>query len=225
MTRMMTVAIPSLIALAFVSRGAAVGQEVSPSADSVLQELKSGNQHHADHHNLHPHESAARQRELVGGQHPHATILSCADSRVPPEIIFDQGLGDLFTVRSAGNVAGDIEIGSLEYAVAHLDTPLLVVMGHQSCGAVTAAVEGGEAIGHTLAFITPILPAVEQARKLPGNAIENAVRLNVERVVDQLRRAGPILADRVAHGKLRIVGAVCALDTGRVAWLPDAATK
>jgi len=225
MTRLMTVAIASLIALAFVRGGAAVGQEALPSAESVLAELKVGNQHYAAHHNVHPHESADRQRELVLGQHPHATILSCADSRVPPEIVFDQGLGAMFTVRSAGNVAGDIEIGSLEYAVAHLDTPLLVVMGHQSCGAVTAAVEGGEAIGHTLAFIAPILPAVEQARKLPGNAIENAVRLNVERVVAQLRSSGPILADRVAHGKLRIVGAVCALDTGKVAWLPDAVTK
>jgi carbonic anhydrase len=225
MTRVMTIALPALIALAFVSRGAAVEQERSPSAESALQELKVGNQHHVAHRDVHPHASAARQRELVHGQHPHASILSCADSRVPPEIIFDQGLGDLFTVRAAGNVAGDIEIGSLECAVAHLDTPLLVVMGHQSCGAVTAAVDGGEAIGHTVAFIKPILPAVEQARKLPGSAIENAIRINVEPVVDQLRTTGPVLADRVAHGKLRIVGAVCALDTGRVAWLPEAAAK
>ena len=144
---------------------------------------------------------------------------------MPPELIFDQGLGDLFTVRAAGNVAGDIQLGSIEYAVAHLDTPLVVVMGHQSCGAVTAAVEGGEAIGHTLAFIKPIQPAVEQARKLPGNTIENAVRINVERVVNQLRSSAPVLADRVARGKLRIVGAVCALDTGKVAWLPEPAGK
>jgi carbonic anhydrase len=144
---------------------------------------------------------------------------------VPPELVFDQGLGDLFTVRSAGNVAGDIEVGSLEYGVSHLDTPLLVVMGHQSCGAVTAAVEGGDAIGHTSAFIIPILPAADQARRLPGNAIEHAVRINVERVVDQLRRSRPVLADRVARGQLRIVGAVCSLDTGKVTWLPEPAAK
>jgi carbonic anhydrase len=136
-------------------------------------------------------------------------------------MVFDQGLGDLFTVRSAGNVAGDIEIGSLEYAVAHLDTPLLVVMGHQACGAVTAAVEGGEALGHTSAFIAPILPAVYQARQLAGNTVENAVRINVQRVVNQLRSSGPVLAEQVARGKLRVVGAVCSLDTGRVSWLPE----
>jgi carbonic anhydrase len=224
MVHVVKAGLPLLFALAFVS-GAAFAQETAPSAESVLRELKAGNAHHAAHRDVHPHETAARQRELVKGQHPHATILGCADSRVPPEIIFDQGLGDLFTVRSAGNVAGDIELGSLEYAVVHLGTPLLVVMGHQSCGAVTAAVEGGEAIGHTVAFINPILPAVEQGRKLPGNAIENAVRLNVERVVEQLRTSRPVLADQVARGRLRIVGAVCSLDTGKVAWLPEPAAK
>jgi carbonic anhydrase len=226
MTRVIKAGIPALLALTFLSRGgAAIEQETAPSAESVLRELKEGNAHHAAHRYTHPHETPARQQELAKGQHPHATILSCADSRVPPEIIFDQGLGDLFTVRSAGHVAGDIEIGSVEYAVAHLHTPLLVVMGHQGCGAVTAAVEGGEAIGHTLAFITPILPAVEQGRKLPGNAIENAVRINVERVVEQLRTSRPVLADQVARGKLRVVGAVCSLDTGKVTWLPEPAAK
>jgi carbonic anhydrase len=217
--------IPVFLALAFVSRGAAIEQDTAPSAEAVLRELKAGNAHHAAHRYTHPHETAARQQELTRGQHPHAAILSCADSRVPPEMVFDQGLGDLFTVRSAGNVAGDIEIGSLEYAVAHLDTPLLVVMGHQGCGAVTAAVEGGEAIGHIPAFIKPILPAVEQARQLPGNAIDHAVRINVEMVVDQLRRSAPVLAERIARRQLRIVGAVCSLDTGKVTWLPEPAAQ
>ena len=220
--RIMTRGIPVMLALAFVSRGAAIEPETTPTAESVLRELRQGNAHHAAHRYAHPHQTVARQRTLAKGQQPHAAILSCADSRVPPEIVFDQGLGDLFTVRSAGNVAGDIEIGSLEYAVAHLDTPLLVVMGHQGCGAVTAAVEGGEALGHTSAFITPILPAVSQARQLAGNVVEDAVRLNVERVVDQLRASRPVLAEQIARGKLRIVGAVCSLDTGRVNWLPEA---
>jgi carbonic anhydrase len=223
--RLVRAGLPVLLAAAFVSRGAATEPATTPTAESVLQELKEGNAHHAAHRYVHPRETAVRQRELVKGQHPHAAILSCADSRVPPEIVFDQGLGDLFTVRSAGNVSGDIEIGSLEYAVAHLDTPLLVVMGHQGCGAVTAAVEGGEALGHTSAFITPILPAVYQARQLAGNTVENAVRLNVARVVDQLRTSGPVLANQVARGKLRVVGAVCSLDTGKVTWLPESATK
>jgi carbonic anhydrase len=223
MTRVVTTIAAVLTAGVAAGRGAIAPQ--APSADVVLQELKQGNAHHVAHADTHPRNSAARQRELVQGQHPHATVLSCADSRVPPEIVFDQGLGDLFTVRSAGNVAGDVELGSIEYAVAHLETPLLVVMGHQHCGAVTAAVEGGEVLGHTGAFLTPIMPAVTQARARSGNVIEDAVTINVQRVVDQLRTSRPVLADYVARGKLRVVGAVCALDTGQVTWLQEAVAK
>src|SRR3954453_16911005 len=113
---------------------AVVGAQDTPTADAVLRELKAGNDHHVAKRYQHPHQSAERQRELSSSQHPHATILSCADSRVAPEIVFDQGLGDLFDVRVAGNVAGDTEIGSLEYAAEHLDVPLFVVVGHQKCG-------------------------------------------------------------------------------------------
>jgi carbonic anhydrase len=100
-----------------------------------------------DHGPVRPHESASRQKELVSDQHPHAMILACADSRVPPEVVFDQGLGDLFTVRVAGNIVDDAVTASFEYGVEHLHTPLLVVMGHQSCGAVTAAAQGGDVPG------------------------------------------------------------------------------
>jgi len=189
--------------------------------DAVLRELEAGNVHHQKHQYAHPHETAARQRELVSGQNPHAVILSCADSRVPPEIVFDQGLGDLFVVRVAGNIATDSEIASIEYAVEHLHTPLVVVLGHQSCGAVGAAIEGGEAPGHLPTLVEAIRPSVEEARKLPGDLSANAVRLNVERVVNELRTSQPVLARAVAEGHLRIVGGVYALDTGRVAWLPD----
>ena len=149
-------------------------------------------------------------------------ILTCADSRVAPEIVFDQGLGDLFVIRVAGNIAPPAEVASIEYAVEHLHTPLVVVMGHQSCGAVGAAIEGGEAPGHLPALIDSIRPVVEKARLLGGNLSNNAVRLNVERVVDQLRSSTPLLAGEVAAGKLRIVGAVYSLDTGQVGWLPAA---
>ena len=176
MMRLVRAGLPLLLAVCFVSRGAAIQSATTITAESVLQELKEGNAHHAAHRYVHPRETAVRQRELVKGQHPHATILSCADSRVPPEIVFDQGLGDLFTVRSAGNVAGDIEIGSLEYAVAHLDTPLLVVMGHQGCGAVTAAVEGGEALGHTSAFIAPTATLVGDVHVEAGRRPASHVR-------------------------------------------------
>ena len=191
------------------------------TAASALAELKAGNTHHVAHRYQHPHETAERQRQLVSEQHPHAEILSCSDSRVPPEVIFDQGLGDVFIVRVAGNVVADTELGSLEYGAEHLHVPLLVVLGHQHCGAVTAAVEGGGDDGHIVALINLLRPAVEKTRGLPGDPVENAVKANVEMVVKQLRTSTPVLAELVSHGKLKVVGAVYSLDTGKVTWLPD----
>src|SRR5215217_6023622 len=191
------------------------------TADSVLAELKSGNGHHVAHRFQHPHQTLERQRQLVSGQHPHAEILSCSDSRVPPEIVFDQGLGDLFIVRVAGNVASDTEIGSLEYGAEHLHVPLIVVLGHESCGAVTAAVQGGPPEGHIGSLVDLIKPAVEKTRGMSGDPVSNAVRMNVELVVKELRTSTLILSELVAHGKLRIVGAVYSIETGAVTWLPD----
>ena len=209
-----------ILCLIFVT---GIGRQAEPNVTSgtVLAELKTGNAHHVRHQYQHPHETVARQRELVGGQHPHAEILSCADSRVPPEIIFDQGLGDLFVVRVAGNVATDTEIGSLEYGAEHLHIPLLVVLGHESCGAVTAAVQGGNAEGHIAALVSLIKPAVDKTRGLPGDPIANAVRRNVQMVVQQLRSSTPVLSELVAHGKLKIVGGVYSLQTGEVTWLNE----
>jgi carbonic anhydrase len=214
-----------LLGLPLGAASFAVVPQQAPTADSALQELRAGNIHHANHRYTHPHETQARQRELIAGQNPHAVILSCSDSRVPPEIIFDQGLGDLFTVRVAGNVAGVNELASIEYAVVHLHTPLLVVMGHQKCGAVSAAVEGGEAVGHLPDLIKAIQPAVDKAKGMQGDVIENAVRTNVDMVVEQVRTSEPVLAPLVKQGKLRIVGAVYSLNTGKVTWLPDATQK
>ena len=212
--------IRTLVGAALFSAVAAA-QDTVPSPAAVLRELQAGNDHHVAKRYQHPHQTAARQRELASAQHPHATILSCADSRVAPEIILDQGLGDLFDVRVAGNVASDAELASIEYAALHLHTPLLVVMGHQKCGAVTAAAESGEAEGHLPSLLALIRPAVESAKALPGDVIENAVRINVENVVRQIRGSKPVLAEMVDGGKLMVVGAVYSLDTGKVAWLPD----
>ena len=182
----------SAVAAAFCLLGA---REVPPSADAVLAELKAGNGHHVAKKYQHPHQTAARQRELASGQHPHCAVLACADSRVAPEIVFDQGLGDVFDVRVAGNVAGDAETASLEYAAEHLHVPLIVVMGHSNCGAVSAALEGGTLPGKLPDLMAMIRPAVDQSAHEPG--------------------------DRVAEsGKLRIVGAVYSLETGKVDWLP-----
>jgi len=217
MNRWLYVFLPLLLVI--LTTGPRPKTEVT--ADSVLSELKAGNAHHVAHHYQHPHESADRQRELTSGQNPHAQILSCADSRVPPEIVFDQGLGDLFVVRVAGNVAADTELASLEYGADHLHIPLLVVLGHQHCGAVTAAVENGQAEGHLDKLLALLRPAVEKSRDLPGDAVENAVKMNVEMVVKQLGTSTPVLAKLKAEGKLKIVGGVYSLDTGKVTWLSD----
>jgi carbonic anhydrase len=210
-------------AILFAAIGAA--QQAAPSSDAVIGELKSGNAHHVSKRYAHPHVTAARQRELASSQHPHAAILSCADSRVAPEIVFDQGLGDLFDVRVAGNIAGDAELASLEYAAEHLHVPLIVVMGHQKCGAVSAAVEGGEAPGHLPVLIAAIKPAVERAATLPGDRVDTAVRINVENVVRQLRDGTPVLTGLCSTGRLRVIGAVYSLDTGKVEWLASAPAR
>jgi carbonic anhydrase len=214
------IAILILLSLANLSTGQNAEEKIT--ADSVLAELKTGNKHHVAHRYQHPHETLDRQRQLVSGQHPHAEILSCSDSRVPPEIVFDQGLGDLFIIRVAGNVASDTELGSLEYGAEHLHIPLIVVLGHESCGAVTAAVQAGPPEGHISALLDLIKPAVEKTRGMPGDPVSNAVRMNVELVVKQLRSSTPILSELVAHGKLKIVGAVYSIEDGSVTWLPDA---
>lgn len=212
-------AVVLILPVAAVVRAQHAAAPAGPTADAVLAELKTGNEHHASKHYDHPHETAARQRELTSGQHPHASVLACADSRVPPEIVFDQGLGDLFVIRVAGNTAGDDVLGSLEYGAEHLNIPLIVVLGHQKCGGVTAAVDGGELPGHMPSIVRAIQPAVEKTKGMPGDKVANAVRANVEMVVAQLRGSKPVLAELVASGKVKVVGGVYSLDTGRVDWL------
>ena len=219
--RLLNIAIASFLFLSLATLGPGQKSEDKTRADVAVAELSAGNARHVAHRDQHPNQTAERQRQLVSGQNPHAEILSCSDSRVPPELIFDQGLGDLFIVRVAGNVVSDTELGSLEYGAEHLHVPLLVVLGHQRCGAVTAAVQGGEVEGHIGALINLLRPAVEKTRGLPGDPVENATKANVEIVVKQLRTSTPVLAELVSHGKLKVVGAIYSLDTGKVTWLPD----
>lgn len=192
-----------------------------PAADpaKVLAELREGNSRFVKGAPLHPHETAARRSELAGGQHPGAAILGCADSRVPPEVVFDEGLGDLFTVRLAGNVAGPLDVGSLEYAVEHLGVSLVVVLGHHSCGAVKATVDaGGKAEGNIGAIVKEIAPAVDEARAHPGKEglVNDAVHANARRTAAALVERSPILAEAVEKGHLRIVVGVYDLASGRV---------
>ena len=171
----------------------------------------------------HPHQDAARRVEVSQSQTPFATILTCADSRVAPELLFDQGVGDLFVVRVAGNVAKPDEIGSVEYGTGHLGAQLLVVLGHSSCGAVKAVLESAEVHGSIPQLVAPIVPAVEKTKAahpgLPGaQLLAKAVEANVWQSIDDLLAQSATLRDLVKAGKLQVVGAVYDLATGTVAF-------
>ncbi|MCR3883455.1 MAG: carbonic anhydrase [Methanothrix sp.] len=164
-----------------------------------------------------------RRSELVSGQSPFVTVVTCSDSRVPPELIFDQGLGDIFVIRVAGNVMDPIVLGSVEYGVEHLHTPLLVILGHQCCGAVTAATEGG-AEGNIESIMTEIEPAVEIARETNmtgSNLVEEAIDENVDLVIKNLLDRSPITKELVEEEKLTIFGAKYFLETGEVVVLTE----
>jgi carbonic anhydrase len=183
--------------------------------DTALQKLMDGNQRFTQHHPQYPDQSEARLTEVSQAQHPFATILSCADSRVPAELVFDQGIGDIFDVRVAGNISTPETLGSIEYAVALLGTPVLMVLGHERCGAVTAAVQGEALPGDIGSFVKAILPAVERVKGKPGDMIDNAVTANVRYQIEQLMRS-PLLSERLQSGALKVVGGRYDLDTGRV---------
>jgi carbonic anhydrase len=167
-------------------------------------------------------QAAKRRAGLTKSQHPFAIILSCSDSRVPPEIAFDQGLGDLFVVRVAGNVINDEGLGSIEYSVDHLGTRLILVLGHQSCGAVKAAKEtiaaNGKAPGHIESLVTAIKPAVEATAK---DDLDATIRANVKNVVQALRSSTPILKAKVDSGEIQVIGGYYSLDTGAVTFLDE----
>jgi len=186
---------------------------------NALNKLIAGNKRYMEGNLEHPHQTPERREDLASGQKPFACVLSCADSRVPPEIIFDQGLGDLFVVRVAGNVANDMIVGSLEYAVDHLGTSLIVVLGHKRCGAVSATVHGGTAPGKIGSLVTAIQPAVEAVKDHTGDLVDNAVRENIKRCVEQLKATAPILSEKINAGELQIAGAYYDLDTGGVVLL------
>jgi carbonic anhydrase len=191
----------------------AATQSLSP--DTVLQKLMEGNQRFVDHRPQYPDQSALRLQEVAQAQHPFATILSCADSRAPAEIVFDQGIGDIFDVRIAGNIATPEAIGSIEYAVVLLSSPLLMVMGHERCGAVTAAVKNQSLPGDISTFVRAIKPALKNIKNQPGDAVENAVVANVQYQIERLKRS-KLLTKQVELGKLKIVGGRYDLDTGKV---------
>ncbi|MDF3813619.1 MULTISPECIES: carbonic anhydrase [Rhodopseudomonas] len=169
------------------------------------------------------HDFKHEREALVSGQNPYASVLSCADSRIAPEYAFDSGRGDLFVCRVAGNFANDDTVASLEYSVAVLNTPLILVLGHDRCGAVDATIkslkDGTTLPGHLPSLVTAIAPAVKAAAQQPGDALNNAIRQNVRDNVAKLKAAGPILSAAVEAGKVKVVGGIYRLTDGRVEML------
>lgn len=189
------------------------------NADQALQRLKEGNQRYVAGAMTRPHQTADRRAEVAKGQKPFAIVFGCVDSRVPPELVFDRGLGDLLVIRTAGHAVDNAAIGSVEFGVEELGIPLVVVLGHQKCGAVAATIEAIERRakphGALAALIKAIKPAVQKVRGQPGDLLDNAVRANVELTVRRLR-ASKILAGFIEKGKVRIVGGHYDLNTGVV---------
>jgi len=184
-------------------------------ADEALARLKAGNRRFTGASVSSGKPVAARRAATVDGQHPFAIIVGCADSRTSPEIIFDQSIGDLFVERTAGNLVDDYALGSIEYAVEHLGTRLIVVLGHQKCGAVQAALSGGEAPGHIHSLVSAIHPAVEATKGKPGDPLTNAIHENAARVAAKIRQKARFGA---LASQVRIVEGYYDLRTGKVDW-------
>lgn len=206
---------------------------ITSTEKDPLADLKDGNKRFCSGQLHHNHQDIDRIKELCTGQNPKAVVVTCSDSRVPPEIIFDQGLGDIFTIRTAGNVMNDYEEGSVEYAAEHLHTKLVIVMGHEGCGAVTAMLEHSDKQSAVINddceeehnHISSIIAALEseeeadEALKHTGDRCSAMVRANVVHGVKQLRKSKPILSHLYDKEEIQIIGAVYHLDSGEVEFL------
>jgi carbonic anhydrase len=206
------------ISLAFTS---------SQQGEDALSKLQSGNKRFVSGHPAQKDVSDARRKELAGGQHPFAIVVSCSDSRVAPEIIFDEGLGDIFVIRVAGNVLDPISLGSIEYAAEHLHAPLLILMGHDRCGAVSAALDAnGEPEGNIGAIVKEIAPAVKKAKAKGGSkddVLNNAIRENIALTYNAVREKSPVLKHLMDKGELKVVAGVYHLTSGELEMIPVAA--
>lgn len=203
--------------LAFAASSTA-GEHGAVGADEALSRLLSGDKRFVAGTSNEPTGTALveHRRALAKDQKPFAVILGCSDSRVPPELIFDVTLGDIFVVRTAGEVVDPLVLGSIEYGIEHLGAKLIVVLGHERCGAVTAAVKGATDTGDIPDVLKAISPAVEETKGQPGDPIENAVRANARDIAKRLHSSGPIIAPRVQSGEVKVVAAYYSLDTGQV---------
>lgn len=216
------IAIAYLVA-PFVSAGGGAAAQISPS--DALQKLQVGNARYVCGKSDYPNQGADRRHEtFTGGQHPFAAVLTCSDSRVPVELIFDQGFGDIFAIRVAGNITDKHQTGSIEYAVEHLGVPLVVVMGHRACGAVAASCSSADAHDNIGSIVRTIRPAVERVQKrqpqLKGDAlVAEAIKENVYETISKLLSSSHTLNEAAKAGKLRVVGAIYDIEQATVSWL------
>lgn len=193
--------------------------------DQAINALKEGNARYVGNTAKHPNQNQERRSLTVSqGQHPFASVLSCSDSRVPVEILFDSGIGDLFVIRVAGNVADIDETGSIEYGVDHLGTSVLLVLGHSRCGAVTAVVQNAQVHGNIPPLVDNIGPAVAKARaahpELSGDAvIDEAIKANVLQAMDDVFKLSEVVRNKAKDGSVKVIGAIYDLETGKINWL------
>ena len=205
----------------------AADEAAGVTAEQAIQSLTEGNTRFAEGKSTHPSADSARRTETADrGQHPFATVLACADSRVPVEIVFDRGIGDLFVVRVAGNICDVDERGSIEYGVEKLGTPVVLVLGHSECGAVNAAVTGAEVHGNIKRLVDKIAPAVVDAElahpALHGKDLLPAATVaNVWHSIESLLVGSPMTRRYVQSGKLKVLGAIYDVKSGKVEWLGE----
>lgn len=207
----------ALVAALAKSSWAIAADPTAPSvpADEALSRLTTGNERFAKSKVSEGKPVAAERAETAQGQHPFAIVVACADSRTAPEIVFDQSIGDLFVIRTAGNLVDDHALGSIEYAVEHLGTRLIVVLGHERCGAVTAALGGGSAPGHINSLVRAIQPAVAASKGKEGDALANAIHENDAEVAAKIQKQAQL---GELSSQVRIVEGYYNLDTGKVEW-------
>lgn len=187
--------------------------------ESSLAELLAGNRRFVSGKAAHPHQTSARRQEVKDVQHPIALILSCSDSRVPPEILFDQGIGDLFVVRVAAHILDELVVASIEFAATKFEIPLVVVLGHSQCGAIQSTLSGEELGGHLPHVAAALQPVIDHVGEVDGDLVHEAVCANALRVAHTLHHSEPLLAELVRTGKLRIIPAHYDIASGEVTLL------
>lgn len=223
-----------LLVLAAAPAMANTSKVEKPSPDEAIQILKDGNTRFVSGKSIHPHADVARL--IQAGKenqrdHAYATVITCSDSRVPVDLLFDAGIMDIFTLRVAGNVIDTNEAGSVEYGLAHVDTPVFVVLGHTQCGAVTAVTQEVQGHGHPLEvnifpLVDGIIPAVQRAIKTHpevkgADIIPYAIIENVWQGIEDLFMKSPVSRELVKSGKAKVVGAIYDVGTGKIEWLPE----